>query len=135
MLTRPLLESLCLKPTVCLTADDLDGLYRLYPDCALRPTEPVCFKASHNIGLVRLGVYVLIPIILALVLSTCLGMRSSPYPPPLVSPVASITLFLSFSRLLRSVHAALPDGSAQVLSSEDAEEGLEPRQGAARGGA
>ena len=67
------------NPTVCLTADDLDGLYRLYPDCALRPTEPVCFKASHNIGLVRLGVYVLIPIILALGLSTCLGAYTQLY--------------------------------------------------------
>ena len=61
------------NPTVCLTADDLDGLYSLYPDCAMRPVEPVCFKASHNIGLVRLGVYILVPIIVALVFTTALG--------------------------------------------------------------
>ena len=56
------------NPSVCLTADDLDALHTIYPDCE-RPQgmqKVICFKSQHNIGLVRVGVYVLIPALCAL---------------------------------------------------------------------
>lgn len=53
-------------PKVCLEADDLEALFALYPQCSHRITTPVCFKSEHNIGWVRLGVYFLFPVILAL---------------------------------------------------------------------
>ena len=59
------------NPTVCLGADDLEALYALYPDCQTAISDPVCFKTKHNIGWVRLGVYFLVPCILALFLAMC----------------------------------------------------------------
>ena len=63
------------NPSVCLTADDLDALHTIYPDCE-RPQgmqEVICFKSQHNIGLVRVGVYVLIPALCALLLALFLS--------------------------------------------------------------
>lgn len=58
------------NPRVCLTADDLEGLNVLYPHCdtPLLASDPVCFKIQHNIGYVRLGAFILIPILLSLLL-------------------------------------------------------------------
>ena len=55
---------------VCISQDDLEALYALYPECHQALSTPVCFKTKHNIGWVRLGVYFLVPCIAALVLAT-----------------------------------------------------------------
>lgn len=54
------------NPRVCLSADDLEALNVLYPDCSHAITTPVCYKFEHNIGYVRLGVWVLFPTLLAM---------------------------------------------------------------------
>ena len=54
------------NPTTCLTTSDLDGLYSLYPDCSLRPEEPVCVTSIHNIGLVRLAIFIIIPVLVGM---------------------------------------------------------------------
>ena len=41
------------NPRVCLSADDLEALNVLYPDCSHAITTPVCYKFEHNIGYVR----------------------------------------------------------------------------------
>lgn len=61
------------NPRVCLEQDDLDALNTLYPTCEHAMQQPVCFKSSHNIGWVRLGVYVLVPILIALVVAILIG--------------------------------------------------------------
>ena len=62
------------NPSVCLSLDDVEALYALYPDCTRpRTAEPVCFKTKHNIGWVRLGVYILFPCMLALLLALLVG--------------------------------------------------------------
>lgn len=57
-------------PRVCLSPDDLEGLNVLYPHCdaLLLHSEPVCFKIQHNIGFVRLGAFILIPMLLSMCL-------------------------------------------------------------------
>ena len=59
-------------PRVCLTTDDLEGLNVLYPSCdtPLMRSPPICFKLQHNIGLVRLSAFILVPVILSLLLVT-----------------------------------------------------------------
>ena len=55
------------NPRTCLTDDDLDGLSVLYPDCSdISLSVNVCHKVQHNIGSVRVAVYVLGPLIIAL---------------------------------------------------------------------
>merc|ERR1712227_185695 len=56
------------NPTVCLSQDDVEALHVLYPDCDAAISEPVCFKFKHNIGWVRLGIYVGFPVLLCLLL-------------------------------------------------------------------
>ena len=60
------------NPRVCLTDDDLEGLNVLYPDCSHSISVPVCDKVAYNIGWVRLGVWVLTPILVALLLMLCM---------------------------------------------------------------
>jgi len=43
-------------------------LNTLYPDCTHAVTVPVCYKTQHNIGWVRLGVWILVPTIIALLM-------------------------------------------------------------------
>ena len=45
------------NPRVCITEDDLEALNTLYPDCSHALSAPVCFKSDHNIGWVRLAVW------------------------------------------------------------------------------
>jgi len=61
------------NPSVCLSDDDLEALHVLYPDCDLSISEPVCFKFKHNIGWVRLGVYILFPVLIILLFVTLLN--------------------------------------------------------------
>ena len=62
------------NPRVCLTEDDLEGLNVLYPSCSTPITQkPNCFKYSSYIGIVRFGMYTLLPVLLALVLLTMLN--------------------------------------------------------------
>ena len=53
-------------PTACLSVDDLEALHALYPDCTHASPQVVCYHTAHNIGWVRLGVYCLLPILVAL---------------------------------------------------------------------
>ena len=47
--------------------DDVEALATLYPDCSGQGVSAaVCHKVNHNIGVVRIAVYVLVPTILAL---------------------------------------------------------------------
>jgi hypothetical protein len=61
------------NPNVCLEADDLEAINAVYPSCDAPMRTPVCFKSEHNIGWVRLGVYILVPVIVALVLAVAIG--------------------------------------------------------------
>ena len=50
------------NPRACLTNDDLEGLATLYPDCTpYAMYHNVCNKVQHHIGLVRTGVYIIVP--------------------------------------------------------------------------
>jgi len=56
------------NPKPCLSDDDVEALATLYPDCsAVSLSTNVCHKVNLSIGLVRLFVYVLTPLLLALV--------------------------------------------------------------------
>ena len=59
------------NPRVCLSEDDLEALNVLYPDCSHATSVPVCDKVAYNIGWVRLGVWVIAPILLALAFLIC----------------------------------------------------------------
>ena len=56
-----------------LVQDDLEALHVLYPDCTHAVTTPVCFKLQHNIGWVRLGSYIGLPAVVALVITLLLN--------------------------------------------------------------
>ena len=56
-------------PRVCLTRDDLEALNVLYPDCTGGPVDPVCEKASINIGWLRTFVYLGGPFLVSLLLA------------------------------------------------------------------
>ena len=56
------------NPRVCITEDDLEALNTLYPDCSHALSAPVCFKSDHNIGWVRLAVWLGVPMIICLLL-------------------------------------------------------------------
>ena len=60
-------------PRVCLTEDDLEAINALYPDCTHSISDPVCFKMKHNIGYVRVAVYILLPALIALFFSLLLA--------------------------------------------------------------
>jgi hypothetical protein len=53
-------------PSVCLAEDDLEGVQTLYPDCELSVSTPVCYRVNLNLGLVRIGIFVLMPLIIVL---------------------------------------------------------------------
>jgi len=61
------------NPGVCLSEDDLEGLFTLYPDCTHSIGEPVCFKIEHYLGWIRLGIFVLLPAIIALLITILLS--------------------------------------------------------------
>jgi len=54
------------NPSVCLSMDDLEAIHTLYPDCQLSVTEPVCYRVNLNLGIVRIAVYVLFPLLIIL---------------------------------------------------------------------
>jgi len=60
------------NPLACLTDDDLEALATLYPDCSVYALSgSSCHKVQMNIGYVRLTVYVLFPMLLALLMVVC----------------------------------------------------------------
>ena len=61
------------NPRPCLLTDDLEALHTLYPDCGHGGETVVCFKTQHNIGFVRLGVYFLMPVLVALLAAVCIA--------------------------------------------------------------
>ena len=51
----------------CLTNDDVNALMMMYPDCNEQShSVNVCHKVNHNIGEMRLGIYVLCPLLVSL---------------------------------------------------------------------
>jgi len=68
---RPsLMESLTThNPSVCLSQDDYEGLLTLYPTCAGAPPAPICEKSQRNIGLLRVTMFVVGPLLLAILIS------------------------------------------------------------------
>ena len=59
---------------VCLFDDDLEALTTLYPSCTTPiHTKPVCFKVPPNIGFVRVGLFILLPVMFAMVGLTLLN--------------------------------------------------------------
>ena len=52
---------------MCLSDDDLEALNTLYPDCdgGVTLIPDACHKSSLNIGVVRVFVYLLIPLVCA----------------------------------------------------------------------
>ena len=57
------------NPSVCLQQDDYEALLTLYPYCGFVPPTPKCEKADRNIGLLRMAVFVMGPLLIALVIS------------------------------------------------------------------
>lgn len=56
------------NPKPCLTQDDVEALMVLYPDCVeTNRVDVVCPKVNHNIGLVRLSMFVIAPLLIALI--------------------------------------------------------------------
>ena len=56
------------SPRACLTNDDLEALAVLYPDCGdFSLSVNVCHKVELNLGMVRIGFYVIGPFIIGLV--------------------------------------------------------------------
>ena len=49
------------NPLTCLTADDLEAINVLYPDCLGGATEPVCAKTPYNMGGIRVSLFFLVP--------------------------------------------------------------------------
>ena len=60
------------NPSVCLAQDDLDGLNVLYPSCSHTFSTPVCDKVAYNIGWVRLGVWILMPLLCCVAFLVCI---------------------------------------------------------------
>ena len=65
------------NPSVCLSDDDLEGLNVLYPSCTHSFSTPVCDKVNYNIGWVRLGVWIVAPMLLAMLLLICIFSHAS----------------------------------------------------------
>jgi len=57
------------NPKACLTADDLEGIATLYPDCAgiTSGAASECLHTYHNIGTVRILIYAMVPTFVALI--------------------------------------------------------------------
>ena len=80
--TRPSVMQAFTKnnPRACLEDDDVDALAMMYPDCGVQGTSVnICHKVNHNIGLVRLMVYVLLPLFISLIVIMCLSGIASNY--------------------------------------------------------
>jgi len=57
------------NPKPCLTDDDVEALATLYPDCSVAShSVNSCSITLHNIGLVRLMIYAILPLLIALIL-------------------------------------------------------------------
>jgi len=57
------------NPKPCLTDDDVEALATLYPDCSIvSHSTNICLITYHNIGFVRIIIYFLFPLLLALLL-------------------------------------------------------------------
>ena len=55
------------NPKPCLTIDDVEAVATMYPDCSGSGiSTPVCHKVQHNIGIVRITVYILCPLLITL---------------------------------------------------------------------
>ena len=54
------------NPRTCLTADDLEALTVLYPDCMGAPIQPVCNKVGTRLGWLRVLMFVEVPLLVAL---------------------------------------------------------------------
>lgn len=63
------------NPSACLTQDDLEGFNTLYPEChgQLTVAPSSCYQVSLNIGLLRFGLFVIIPTVIAKIFSMILG--------------------------------------------------------------
>jgi len=57
------------NPSVCLFQDDYEALVTLYPVCASVPPTPRCEKADRNLGLLRVTIFVIGPLLVALIFS------------------------------------------------------------------
>jgi len=58
------------NPKACLTADDLEGIATLYPDCAgiiSGAAASECLHTFHNIGTVRILIYAMVPTFVSLI--------------------------------------------------------------------
>ena len=65
------------NPSVCLSEDDLEGLNVLYPSCTHSFGTPVCDKVNYNIGWVRLGVWIVAPMMLGMFFLVCVFSHAS----------------------------------------------------------
>jgi len=58
----------------CLAPDDLEALNTLYPTCGPVISDfPSCYPVRHNIGWVRVMIYVLLPGLAAMIFMLCIG--------------------------------------------------------------
>jgi hypothetical protein len=71
---RPaIMESLTThNPSVCLFQDDYDALMTMYPVCTDMPHTPRCEKSARNLGLLRVAMFVVGPLVMSLALSILL---------------------------------------------------------------
>lgn len=62
------------NPRPCLSADDVEGLVTLYPDCSPQAiTRVVCTKVSLKIGIMRLAIFVGLPLLVGLLFTIVLS--------------------------------------------------------------
>ena len=68
------------NPTACLTDDDVNALAMMSPDCEPQAhSVNVCHKVTHNIGLVRMMIYVALPLFVSLCIILCLSGIAATY--------------------------------------------------------
>ena len=56
---------------VCLSQDDLDALNTLYPICTNRVLTPQCYKTESYIGIVRIAVFIGLPVAVLMAVILC----------------------------------------------------------------
>ena len=116
----------CARPgaQICLTADDLAGLNYLYPSCDFVIAPPAkCYKSERNIGWLRFAMWVLLPVLIALLLLLCVvgcvkrhqaqklgsfAVKASCLPPPPPSLPIRDSFAPRSSRLPRTRSSPLP---------------------------
>ena len=122
------------NPQPCLTADDVEGIATLYPDCSEHGiSRVVCHKVRHNIGVVRIAVYVLVPMVLTLlVMMCCAGYMNEHNNEEAEEAHVELTLAREENKKLRRAgthpRGSAPAGAAHCTSSHNGSNMVAPSE-------